>query len=288
MRYEGSIYRPPSEARSLILQVTIGCAHNRCTFCSMYKDKAFRVREVSEIIEDLKSARDVYPSIKRVFLADGDALVLDIDKLIAILDKINELFPECERISAYATPQDINRKSAEDLALLKEKGLLMLYMGIESGDDAILKKIDKGASSSDMLKAGLKAKTAGIMLSVTMISGLGGPRLSAAHGVNSAKLINEMQPEYASFLTLMLEEDTKLYKDYQSGEFELLSPRAVLLELRLFIQNTNLKNCVFRSNHASNYVALAGTLGEDKERLLKEIDLALKEDDYKPEYLRGL
>ena len=288
MRYEGSIYRPPSEARSLILQVTIGCAHNRCTFCSMYKDKAFRVREVSEIIEDLKSARDVYPSIKRVFLADGDALVLDIDKLIAILDKINELFPECERISAYATPQDINRKSAEDLALLKEKGLLMLYMGIESGDDAILKKIDKGASSSDMLKAGLKAKTAGIMLSVTMISGLGGPRLSADHGVNSAKLINEMQPEYASFLTLMLEEDTKLYKDYQSGEFELLSPRAVLLELRLFIQNTNLKNCVFRSNHASNYVALSGTLGEDKERLLKEIDLALKEDEYKPEYLRGL
>ena len=288
MRYEGSIYRPPSEAKSLILQVTIGCAHNRCTFCSMYKDKAFRVREVSEIIEDLKSAREVYTSIKRVFLADGDALVLDTDKLIAILDKINELFPECERISAYATPQDINRKSAEDLALLKEKGLLMLYMGIESGDDAILKKIDKGADSSDMLKAGIKAKISGMILSVTMISGLGGPRGSSAHAIGSAKLINEMQPEYASFLTLMLEEDTKLYKDYQSLEFELLSPRAVLLELRLFIQNTNLKNCVFRSNHASNYVALAGTLGEDKERLLKEIDLALKEDEYKPEYLRGL
>ena len=288
MRYEGSIYRPPSEARSLILQVTIGCAHNRCTFCSMYKDKAFRVREVSEIIEDLKSAREVYTSIKRVFLADGDALVLDTDKLIAILDKINELFPECERISAYATPQDINRKSAEDLALLKEKGLLMLYMGIESGDDAILKKIDKGADSSDMLKAGIKAKISGMILSVTMISGLGGPRGSSAHAIGSAKLINEMQPEYASFLTLMLEEDTKLYKDYQNGEFELLSPRAVLLELRLFIQNTNLKNCVFRSNHASNYVALSGTLGEDKERLLKEIDLALKEDEYKPEYLRGL
>ena len=288
MRYEGTVYRPPSEARSLIVQVTIGCAHNRCTFCSMYKDKQFRIRDLDEIFEDLESARAIYPKVKRVFLADGDALVLPTDKLIAILDKINELFPERERISAYATPQDIMRKSNEDLALLKEKGLLMLYMGIESGDDTILQKIDKGVTSADMLEAGKKAKEAGLILSVTMISGLGGPRGSAAHAIGCAKLVNEMQPEYASFLTLMLEEGTKLYEDYQSGEFLLLEPRAVLLELRLFIQNTNLENCIFRANHASNYVALAGTLGADKQRLLNEIDTALKEDDFKPEYLRGL
>ena len=288
MRYEGTVYRPPSEARSLIVQVTIGCAHNRCTFCSMYKDKQFRIRDLDEIFEDLKSARAIYPKVKRVFLADGDALVLPTDKLIAILDKINELFPERERISAYATPQDIMRKSNEDLALLKEKGLLMLYMGIESGDDTILQKIDKGVASADMLEAGKKAKEAGLILSVTMISGLGGPRASAAHAIGCAKLVNEMQPEYASFLTLMLEEGTKLYEDYQRGEFLLLEPRAVLLELRLFIQNTNLENCIFRANHASNYVALAGTLGKDKQRLLNEIDTALKEDDFKPEYLRGL
>ena len=288
MRYEGTVYRPPSEARSLIVQVTIGCAHNRCTFCSMYKDKQFRIRELEEVFEDLESARLVYPKVKRVFLADGDALVLPTDKLIAILDKINELFPERERISAYATPQDIMRKSSEDLALLKEKGLLMLYMGIESGDDTILQKINKGAASADMLEAGKKAKEAGLILSVTMISGLGGPRGSASHAIGCAKLVNEMQPEYASFLTLMLEEGTKLYEDYQSGEFLLLEPRAVLLELRLFIQNTNLESCIFRANHASNYVALAGTLGIDKQRLLNEIDTALKEDDFKPEYLRGL
>ena len=164
----------------------------------------------------------------------------------------------------------------------------MLYMGIESGDDTILQKIDKGVASADMLEAGKKAKEAGLILSVTMISGLGGPRGSAAHAIGCAKLVNEMQPEYASFLTLMLEEGTKLYEDYQSGEFLLLEPRAVLLELRLFIQNTNLENCIFRANHASNYVALAGTLGKDKQRLLNEIDTALKEDDFKPEYLRGL
>ena len=158
MRYEGTVYRPPSEARSLIVQVTIGCAHNRCTFCSMYKDKQFRIRDLDEIFEDLKSARAIYPKVKRVFLADGDALVLPTDKLIAILDKINELFPERERISAYATPQDIMRKSSEDLALLKEKGLLMLYMGIESGDDTILQKIDKGVGRADMLEAGKKAR----------------------------------------------------------------------------------------------------------------------------------
>ncbi len=288
MKYEGVVYRPPSEAKSLIIQVTVGCAHNRCTFCSMYKDKQFRVRELSEIFEDLEFARKMYSVVKRVFLADGDALVISTDKLVAILDKINQLFPECERISSYATPQDIIRKSKDDLELLKSKGLLMIYMGIESGDDCLLKKIDKGACADDMARAGKKAKEAGLILSVTMISGLGSLKGSFAHATGCANLVNEIQPEYASFLTLMMEENTKLYEEYECGEFDILSPREVILEIRLFIENTNLENCVFRANHASNYIALAGTLSADKERLLKEIDEALKQEDFKPEYLRGL
>lgn len=288
MRYEGTVYRPPSEARSLIIQVTIGCAHNRCTFCSMYKDKKFRVRELSEIIEDLEFARKIYPKVSRVFLADGDALVLSAEKLAVVLDKINQLFPECERVSAYATPKDILRKDENELKLLKSKGLLLLYMGIESGDDDLLKKIDKGASVNDMIQAGRKAKEAGLALSVTMISGLGGLKGSNSHAEGCAKIVNDIQPEYASFLTLMLEENTKLYEEYKSGEFKILEPIDVLSELRLFIQNTNLKDCVFRANHASNYISLAGTLGRDKQKLLREIDTALEEEDFKPEYLRGL
>jgi len=288
MRYEGRVFRPPSEARSLIIQATIGCAHNKCTFCSMYKDKKFRIRKIDDILEDLNSAREYYKSIKRIFLADGDALILKTDDLLIILQHIKNIFPECERIGIYATPKDILNKSLNELKDLKDNGLGIMYMGIESGNEHILKKINKGVDRSTMIKAGKKVKESGIKLSVTLISGLGGKDYIKEHAIDSAKVINEINPDYVGLLTLMIEEDTELYNDYREDNFELLSPEEVMIETKLFIENLNVKNCVFRSNHSSNYISLKGTLNDDKYRLLNEIDEALKEDIYKPEGLRGL
>ncbi|NBI06376.1 radical SAM protein [Senegalia massiliensis] len=288
MRYEGRVFRPPSEARSLIVQATIGCAHNKCTFCSMYKEKKFRIRKLDDILEDLNSAREYYKNIKRIFLADGDALILKTEDLLIILQHIKRIFPECERIGIYATPKDILNKSLNDLKVLKDNGLGIMYMGIESGNEDILNKITKGVDRKTMIKAGEKAKESGIKLSVTLISGLGGKDYIKEHAMDSAKVINEINPDYVGLLTLMMEEDTELYNDYIEGNFELLSPEEVMIETKLFIENLNVKNCVFRSNHASNYISLKGTLNDDKDRLLNEIDEALKEDIYKPEGLRGL
>lgn len=288
MKYEGSIYRPPSEARSLIVQVAVGCAHNKCTFCSMYKDKSFRIKSWEEIKEDLDEARENYRYIKRIFLADGDALVLPAKKLIQILDYIKEIFPECERVGIYAAPKDILLKSEEDLKALKESGLGIVYIGIESGDDQILKDIEKGVSSSEIISSGQKLKAAQIPISITLISGIGGKEKTKEHAIQSARVVNRINPEYVSFLTLMLEEGTPLYEDWQNDKFSLLSPKEALEEIRLFIENTDLKGSIFRANHASNYISLGGILNEEKDELLKDIDEALSEDFFKPEHLRGL
>lgn len=288
MKYEGSIYRPPSEARSLIVQVAVGCAHNKCTFCSMYKDKSFRIKSWEEIKEDLDEARETYRYIKRIFLADGDAIVLPAKKLIQILDYIKEIFPECERVGIYAAPKDILLKSEEDLKALKESGLGIVYIGIESGDDQILKDIEKGVSSSEIISSGQKLKAAQIPISITLISGIGGKEKTKEHAIQSARVVNRINPEYVSFLTLMLEEGTPLYEDWQNDKFSLLSPKEALEEIRLFIENTDLKGSIFRANHASNYISLGGILNEEKDELLKNIDEALSEDFFKPEHLRGL
>lgn len=288
MKYEGTVYRPPSEAKSLILQATIGCAHNNCTFCSMYKDKKFRIRELEDIIDDLDSAREYYISIKRIFLADGDALILKTENLLKILQYIKNIFPECERIGIYATPRDILNKSLDELKSLKENGLGIMYMGIESGNDEILDKVKKGVTSELMIEAGKKAKKSGIKLSVTLVSGLGGRDRMKQHAMDSARVISEINPDYVGLLTLILEEGTELYNEYREGNFDLLSPEEVMIETKVFIENLNGDNCVFRSNHASNYIALKGVLNEDKSRLIKEIDDALKENMYKAEGLRGL
>ncbi|MBS4534180.1 radical SAM protein [Clostridium sp. D2Q-14] len=288
MKYEGMIYRPPSEARSLIVQATIGCAHNKCTFCSMYKDKKFRIRRVEDIIKDLESAREYYKNIKRIFLADGDALILKTEDLLRILKHIIKIFPECERVGIYATPRDILNKSVEELKALKDNGLGIMYMGIESGNDTILDKINKEIDSKYIIEAGKKAKESRIDLSVTLISGIGGREYIKNHAIDSAKVINAINPDYVGLLTLMLEEGTELYNDYKYGDFNPLSPEEVMLETRLFIENIEVNDCVFRSNHASNYISLKGVLNRDKDRLLEEIDEALKENNYKPEGLRGL
>ncbi len=289
VRYEGTVYRPPSEAYSLILQVTIGCSHNGCSFCGMYKDKKFRVRDLEDIMEDLEQAKLDYGVVKKIFLADGDALVLETSKLKLILLKIRELFPQCERIGVYATPNDILRKSLEELRELKDLGIGILYLGVESGSNDILKSINKGVTAEKMSLAGRKVKESGIKLSTTLISGIGGKEKISENAIESAKLINAINPDYVGFLTLMLEPGTPIYEDIQNDVFHLLTPEEIMYELREFLQNVEVTNCIFRSNHASNYMSLAGTLPKDKDQLLNDIDLALKgKNKYKQEENRRL
>lgn len=289
MEYEGIVYRPPSEARSFIIQVTIGCAHNRCTFCNMYKAKRFRIRKLEEIYKDLNEARQVYNHVDRIFLADGDALVLPMKKLRAILFKIKMLFPECGRVSAYATPKDILRKSPDEIKELKDLGIGMIYMGIESGSNEVLEDIKKGANSEQIIESGKKIKNSGIKLSTTFISGIGGKRRWKKNAVESARVINSIQPDYVGLLTLMVEDGTELCRIMKSGKFKLLNPEEIMLETRELIKNIDVKNCIFRSNHASNYVALRGTLSQDKQKLIDKIDDVLRTNHgYKPEEFRML
>ena len=289
MKYEGIVYRPPSEAYSLIIQVSVGCAHNKCSFCSMYKGKKFRIKSLEEVYEDLYEAREIYNHVERIFLADGDSLVLPMEKLSQILLKIKELFPECKRVSAYAAPRDILRKSLEELKQLKEMGIGIFYMGIESGSDIILKEIQKGVTSADIIEAGQKVKHSGIKLSVTFISGIGGKDKWQENARESARVISAINPDYVGLLTLMVEPGTQMYEDINSGKFKLLNPEEVMLETRELIKNINATNCIFRSNHASNYVALGGTLSQDKERLINLIEDVLSgKYGYKPERFRRL
>jgi len=290
MRYEGMVYRPPSEAGSLIIQLTIGCARNTCTFCNMFKDKKFRIRKLEEVVDDLLLSRRYYSNmpVRRIFLADGDALIVKTKDLLYILEKIKEIFPEVERISAYGTPADVIMKSDEELTALKEAGLEMVYMGAESGDDQVLKDVKKGVTSAEIIEAGLKLKKNGIIVSVTFISGLGGKARLKEHALNTAKTINAMKAEYVGFLTLMLEEGTELYNEHRRGEFELLGPREVLAELRMLIENIDSEGTIFRSNHASNYVPLKGTFNKDKEFMLKQIETAEKKGIFKSEIYRGI
>lgn len=271
MRYYGSVYRPPSEAYSLIVQVTYGCSHNTCAFCSMYKDKRFALRPLDEVLEDFQIARNVYRSVGRVFLADGDALVRKASDLYAILDTVRELFPECERVTCYASPSSIRIRTDEELQTLRAKGLTMVYMGLESGSDAVLKLMRKGHDAAEIVEMGQKVRRNGIALSVTAITGLGGPDLLKEHAVETAKAFNGMNPEYIGLLTLMVEPGTPLYEWVNDGSFRLLDRRQVLRETRLLVDALDSPGSVFRMNHASNYLSLRGTLNGDKDAMLSEI-----------------
>ncbi|HHX13381.1 MAG TPA: B12-binding domain-containing radical SAM protein [Clostridiales bacterium] len=275
MRYEGMVYRPPSEAYSLIIQVTIGCAHNKCTFCGMYKDKQFRIRPLDEVLADLDSARSYYRHVDRIFLADGDALVLPTEHLQRILEKIRELFPECRRVGIYATPGDILRKTPDELTVLRDLGLTIFYVGGESGSAEILRRIKKGVSPEQLIEAVRKIEELDIAASVTFISGLGGQELWQEHATETGRMISRMEPSYVGLLTLMLEPGTELYADIQAGRFQLLTPLMVVEETGLLVENIEVKrDCVFRSNHASNYLSLKGTLPGDRAKLLKQIETA--------------
>lgn len=274
MHYSGDVFRPPSEAYSLILQVTLGCSHNRCAFCYMYKAKQFSIRPLKEVFEDIDEAAPY--RFKRVFLADGDALILPTETLVTILKRIRSRIPTVERVGVYGSPNSILRKTPEELAALKKLGLGIVYMGLESGNDALLKKFDKGFDAAHIIEAGKKVKEAGLLLSVTAINGLGGKEMSEAHAIDTARAFNAMKPDYIGMLTLRVYGNTPLAGWVKSGEFKLLEPLELARENRLLIEHMDCEGAVFRSNHASNYLALAGTMNRDKEKLLNQLDAALE------------
>lgn len=256
----------------------------------MYKDKKFRIRPLEEVAEDLAMARKYYNRIKvrRIFLADGDALIVKTKDLLYIIDKCKEYFPEVERISVYGAPKDILGKTPEELRQLREAGLDMVYMGLESGSDAVLQAVKKGVTAAEMIEAGKKVREAGMVLSMTVISGLGGKRLWREHALGSAEVISAIKPEYVGFLTLMVEPGTEMYDELNRGEIELLDPQEVLDETELFIRNVDAEGTVFRSNHASNYIALGGTLNADRAQILAQIETSRKRSKFRPDVFRGI
>ena len=289
MRYEGTIYRPPSEAYSLIVQVTIGCSQNQCIFCNMYKEKRFRIRKTQEVLEDLQDARNKYSYVEKIFLADGDALICKMSQLQSILHFIQDNFPECRQVTLYGSPRSILMKRQEELDQLKELGISMIYMGLESGNDEVLTYMKKGVTSQDMIEAAQKVKKAKIRLSVTAISGLGGKRLWEEHARDTGLVLSEMKPDYIGLLTLMIEENVPLADRIRKGEFELLNPYDILIETKEMLKYMNCQNCIFRSNHASNYVNLRGTLNQDKESMIALLDEAIQGNIHlKSEWMRAL
>jgi radical SAM superfamily enzyme YgiQ (UPF0313 family) len=275
MRYQGTVVRPPSEASSYLLQVTLGCSHNACAFCGTYLDKPFRARPMDEVLEDVALAGQRLPDTRRVFLCDGNALVLGTERLARTLDALEAAFPRLQRVGIYANARDLLNKSDADLAALREKRLAIVYLGLESGSDEVLRRINKGATAAEMVEGVLKAKRAGIRVSVIALLGLGGAELSAQHAEATGRVVSAMDPQYLSMLTLMLVPGTELYRQWQSGAFQPLEPEELLTELRAVLVRLNgLSRCIFRTNHASNYLPLAGTLSRDQARLLAVLDQA--------------
>ena len=291
MRYIGKLYRPPSEADAYILQASIGCSWNHCTYCDMYQDKrVYRPRPVAETREDLAMAASRFGSrVEKLFVADGDALVLPMDHWRVILGDAQRLFPNLRRVSAYATARNLLEKSAEALTELRVAGLTRLYIGPESGDDVTLRRIAKGATFAEHAAAAAKARAAGIELSVIFLLGAGGVERSAEHAAASGALATAMDPAYLSALTLTVVPGTPLARLQDRGRFTLPDVRGLLVELRDFLAVASPTNAVFRTNHASNYLPLAGDLPRDRERMLHALDGALAgEVRLRPEWARGL
>ncbi len=279
--YDTPVFRPPSEARSFILRVTRGCAHNKCTYCNMYRGVPFQILKDEEISRQIALAAHYGKDrVRRVFLADGDALVLPTAKLLKILQALRDTFPKLQRVSSYAAPKDILRKSEEELRQLKEAGLQLLYYGMETGDDITLKAVNKGVNGEEAVEAGRRVTASGMKLSIMVILGLAGKEGSKRHALETAKAINIIQPTMWSALCLMLYRGSELLDQFERGEFNPLSPAECMEELYTIMENVNLpedKHCLFRSNHISNYIPLAGTLPKDKQRLLREIKYSAQE-----------
>lgn len=273
MRYEGSVYRPPSEARSLIIQATIGCTHNSCAFCPMFKEKKFRMRPFEEVFEDLKAARREYGYVRRVFYADGDAFCMSADKLLRLIEAARAIFPECERVSFYGRASEIAKKSDRELLRLKDAGLGIVYIGAESGSPMVLQRVNKGETPEEIAAAVARAESLGITTSVTFISGLGGRELMEEHAVRTGEMIGGMGASYVGLLTLMLAPGTPMFEDAVAGRFLPLSEQQVAQELKLILNHADCrKPCVIRSNHVSNRLVLHGTLPQDKEVMLAQVE----------------
>jgi radical SAM superfamily enzyme YgiQ (UPF0313 family) len=290
MRYEGKIYRPPSEADAFILQATIGCSWNHCTYCDMYRAKRFRIRSLDETLADIEAARLAYgPRVEKVFVADGDALVMDLDHWEPILAACRDAFPRLRRVSAYATAMNLIGKAPDELRRLRAAGLSILYIGPETGDDVTFKQIAKGATFDQHVEAATRARAAGIALSAIFLLGAGGVERSQAHAEGSARLVTAMDPAFFSLLTLTIVPGTPIAKLADRGRFELPPPERMLQELRTIVALAEPTDAVFRTNHASNYLPLGGNLPRDRGRILELVDRALGGDiPLKPEWARGL
>ncbi len=289
MHYEGICIRPPSEAFSILLQVTVGCSHNKCTFCGAYKEKRFAIKDDAIILRDIRFASETMKRQTRVFLMDGDALIIPQKRLIWILDRIHEHLPWVTRVGAYANAKSIRMKSLKDLVELKKKGLGILYLGVETGDDEILKKVRKGTDSQTLVKMGRKVRQAGIKLSVTVLLGIAGREGSLRHARLTGQLLSAMDPNYVGALTVMLRRNTPLYEDYCNGRFELLTEKEILPELREMIAHTHLSRGLFFSNHASNYLPLRARLPRGKQDALDLLDHAMAgRVALRPDWMRGL
>ena len=289
VKYEGDIIRPPSEANSLLLQVTVGCSHNKCSFCPAYKKKKFRIKSYDEILEDILEASH-WRSIDKVFLCDGDALIIPQERLIQILGLIRTHIQGVKRVGIYANAKSILRKTIDELVELRELGLGIVYLGIESGNDELLRKIRKGVTAEQMIEAGRRVKDAGIPLSVTVILGLGGGEQNTEHANDTARILTDIDPEYASALTLMLMPGTPLHSEYESGKFALSDKFDLLRELASIIEKSDFSDCYFTSNHASNYLPIRARLPQEKEKTVTTIYNTIKKNDVKslrPEYMRG-
>ncbi len=292
LEYEGTIWRPPSEAESLILQATVGCSHNACTFCVSYKDRPFRVRGAEGIETDLSSlTRNQKLGVTRVFLADGNALTMETEEMLSILRILKKNLPNLNRVGTYGYAKDIRTKSVEQLKQLRDAGLGIVYFGLETGDDEILRRVRKGVSSTENVAACRKIREAGIPLSITIILGLGGTELSERHAISTAKALNAIDPDYIGALTLMVPHGTPLFETVQNGGFKPMGAFDVLKELKLLVEHLALTECMFRTNHASNYLSVGGTLSRDKQAMLSVLSRTISERDetaLRPSYFRGL
>ena len=293
LRYIDPVYRPPSEAQSLILPITDGCSWNRCTFCEMYTapQKRFRARDEAEVLESIARTGERFGNeIRRVFLADGDALVLPTRRLLAVLDAIRQHLPAVRRVSSYCLPRNLRRKSVDELSELAAAGLSIAYVGAESGDDEVLARVGKGETFASTRAALDKLGAAGITRSVMILNGLGGPALSLRHAENSARLVNATQPEYLATLVVSFPLGEERFR---AGfpDWRALSQRELFVEMDAFLDQLQLTRTVFRSDHASNWLVLKGTLGADKQRLLKQVRQAIADPQgaaLRPDWARGL
>lgn len=289
MHYEGMVIRPPSEADSILLQATVGCSHNKCTFCGTYKGERFKIKPDERIMADIAYAAKHYTFARRLFICDGDALIIPQKRLIKILDEIKRQLPWIERVSVYANAKGIKMKAPEELRELRDHGLKLAYLGLETGDDTTLQNIKKGASSAHMIEMGQKIRAAGIMLSITVLLGIAGRERSLVHAEATGKVLSAIDPEYVGALSLMLIPGTELHDQYEAGRFEMIGSLEMLKELRTMLAHTHLTNGLFHANHASNYLPIRAKLPEDKEKTIKQIDEAISgKIQLKPEFLRAL